>query len=124
MPYNKSIIKSFIYAFEGIFYALRDNRNIRIHFIVAVLVVFAGVFFRVNRFEMGIIGIMILLVIMAEMINTAIEEMVDLIVSEHRQQAKIAKDVAAGMVLVAVVGSVIAGIFIFTPHVIKLFGLD
>ena len=124
MPYNKSIIKSFIYAFEGIFYALRDNRNIRIHFIVAVLVVFAGVFFRVNRFEMGIIGIMILLVIMAEMINTAIEEMVDLIVSEHKVQAKIAKDVAAGMVLVAVVGSVIAGIFIFTPHVVKLFGLD
>ena len=123
MPYNKSIIKSFIYAFEGIFYALRDNRNIRIHFIVAVLVVFAGVFFRVNRFEMGIIGIMILLVIMAEMINTAIEEMVDLIVSEHKVQAKIAKDVAAGMVLVAVVGSVIAGIFIFTPYVVKLLGL-
>jgi diacylglycerol kinase len=49
--------------------------------------------------------------------------MVNLIVSEHRQQAKIAKDVAAGMVLVAVAGSVIAGIFIFTPHVIKLFGL-
>jgi len=123
MPYNKSIIKSFIYAFEGIFYALRDNQNLRIHFIVAIIVMFAGLFFRVNRFEMGIIGIMILLVIMAEMINTAIEEMVNLIVSEHRQQAKIAKDVAAGMVLVAVAGSVISGIFIFAPYVVKLFGL-
>lgn len=120
MPYNKSIIKSFIYAFEGIFYALRDNRNIRAHFIVAILVISVGIFFGVNRFEMGIIGIMILLVIMAEMINTSIEEMVDLIVSEHRQQAKIAKDVAAGMVLIAVVGSVIAGIFIFVPHILKL----
>ncbi len=122
MSYNKSIIKSFIYAFGGIFYALKDNRNLRVHFIVAIAIMFAGIFFRVNRFEMGIIGIMILLVIMAEMINTAIEEMVNLIVSEHRQQAKIAKDVAAGMVLVAVVGSVIAGLFIFTPHIIKLFG--
>ncbi|OGH19871.1 MAG: hypothetical protein A3D74_04540 [Candidatus Levybacteria bacterium RIFCSPHIGHO2_02_FULL_37_13] len=123
MPYNKSIIYSFIHAFEGIFYALRDNQNLRIHFIVAFLVVFAGIFFGVNGFEMGIIGIMILLVITAEMINTAIEEMVNLIVSEHRQQAKIAKDVAAGMVLVAVGGSVVAGIFIFAPYVINLFGL-
>ena len=123
MPYNKSIIKSFIYAFEGIFYALRDNQNLRIHFIVAIIVILTGVFFKVNRFEMGIIGTMILLVIMAEMINTAIEEIVNLIVNEHRKEAKIAKDVAAGMVLVAVVGSVIAGILIFTPYVVKLFGL-
>jgi len=121
MPYNKSIIKSFIYAFEGIFYALRDNQNLRIHFIVAIIVILTGVFFKVNRFEMGAIGIMILLVIMAEMINTAIEEIVNLIVNEHRKEAKIAKDVAAGMVLVAVVGSVIAGIFIFTPYVLALF---
>ena len=121
MPYNKSIIKSFIYAFEGIFHSLRDNQNLRIHFIVAIIVILTGVFFKVNRFEMGIIGIMILLVIMAEMINTTIEEIVNLIVSEHRKEAKIAKDVAAGMVLVAVVGSVIAGIFIFTPYVLALF---
>lgn len=120
MSYNKSIIKSFIYAFEGVFYALRDNQNLRIHFIVAIIVISVGIFFRVNRFEFGVIGIMILLVIMAEMINTAIEEMVDLIVNEHRKEAKIAKDVAAGMVLVAVVGSVIAGIFIFVPHILKL----
>jgi len=122
MPYNKSIIKSFIYAFEGIFYSLRDNQNLRIHFIGAIIVILTGVFFKVNRFEMGIIGIMILLVIMAEMINTTIEEIVNLIVNEHRKEAKIAKDVAAGMVLVAVAGSVVAGIFIFTPYIIKLFG--
>lgn len=123
MVNHRSLVKSFIYALEGIFYALRDNQNLRIHFIVAILVVFAGMFFKVNKFEFGIIGIMILLVITAEMINTAIEEMVNLIVSEHRQQAKIAKDVAAGMVLVAVVGSVIAGIFIFAPYLTKLFSL-
>ena len=122
MIYNKSLIKSFVYAIEGISHALKDNRNLRIHFGVGAIVIFAGIFFKANPFEMGVLGIMIMLVIMAEMINTAIEEMVDLIVSEHRQQAKIAKDVAAGMVLVAVVGSVIAGIFIFAPHILKLLG--
>lgn len=87
---HRSLSKSFIYAFAGVFYALRGNQNLIIHFIVAILVIFAGLVFRVNRFEMGIIGIMILLVIMAEMINTSIEEMVNLIVNEHREQAKIA----------------------------------
>ena len=70
---------------------------------------------------MGILGIMILLVISAEMINTAIEKMVDLITTEHRKEAKIAKDVAAGMVLVNSLGSVIVGLIIFIPHILALF---
>ena len=121
MFYNKSLIKSFAYAFEGIFYALNHNRNLRIHFIIAILVVIASIFFHVSPFEMGILGIMILLVITTEMINTSIEQMVDLIVSEHRKEAKIAKDVAAGMVLLTSIGSVIIGILIFVPHILKLF---
>ncbi len=117
---NKSIIISFKVAFEGIYYALKYNRNIRIHFIAAVLVIIASIYFKVNAFEMGILGIMILLVICTEMINTAIEEMVNLLVNEHRQEAKIAKDVSAGMVLLTVMGSVIVGILVFTPHILKL----
>ena len=70
---------------------------------------------------MSILGVVILLVISSEMINTAIEEMVNLITSEHKKEAKIAKDVAAGMVLVTSVGSVIIGFLIFTPYVFKLF---
>ena len=93
----------------------------RVHIIAAILVMTASLALRFTAFEMGILGTMILLVIMAEMINTAIEEMVDLIVDEHRKQAKIAKDVAAGMVLVATIGSVIVGIIIFIPHILKLF---
>jgi diacylglycerol kinase len=64
---------------------------------------------------------MILVVIVTEMINTVIEEMVDLIVQEHRQQAKIAKDVAAGMVLISAVGSLIVGFLVFGPHIYKFF---
>lgn len=118
---HRTLFKSFTYSFEGVSHAFRYNQNMRLHIIIAMLVIIAGLALKFTRFEMGIIGIMILLVIMSEMINTAIEEMVDLIVTEHRQQAKIAKDVAAGMVLVATVGSIIVGIIIFVPHILNLF---
>lgn len=117
---NTSLITSFKVAFKGIYYALKYNRNIRIHFITAFLVIAASIYFKVNTFEMGILGIMILLVICTEMINTSIEEVVNLLVNEHRLEAKIAKDVAAGMVLLTVIGSVIVGILIFTPYILKL----
>ncbi len=116
-----SLAKSFRYAFSGLYHSLKYNQNLRIHFLIAILVVIASITFRVNALEMGILGIIILLVIASEMINTAIEEMVDLITNEHRQQAKIAKDVSAGMVLLTTVGSIIVGFLIFTPYVIKLF---
>src|SRR3990167_10026222 len=114
-----SIVKSFKYAFEGILFSIKHNRNLRIHIVAAFLVILASLFFRVNAFEMGILGVMIVLVICLEMMNTAIEEMVDLIIQEHRQQAKIAKDVSAGMVLVVSTGSVIVGILIFLPYIIR-----
>jgi diacylglycerol kinase len=117
---NKSIITSFKVAFAGIYYALKYNRNIRIHFIAAFLVIIAAIYFKVNPFEMGILGIMILLVICTEMINTSIEEVINLLVNEHRLEAKIAKDVSAGMVLLTSIGSVIIGILVFTPHILKL----
>lgn len=121
MTDNKSIINSFKVAFQGIYYALKYNRNIRIHFILAFIVIIASIYFKVNAFEMGILGVMILLVICTEMINTAIEEMVNLLINEHRQEAKIAKDVSAGMVLLTAIGSIIVGVLVFTPHIIKLF---
>ncbi|MDP2585689.1 MAG: diacylglycerol kinase family protein [Candidatus Levybacteria bacterium] len=119
--YNKSLIKSFGYAFEGLFHAIKFNRNFKIHLVVALMVILLSIFFNVRSYEMGILGVMILLVILAEMINTAIEEMVNLITNEHRREAKIAKDVAAGMVLVTAMGAVVVGIFIFTPYILKLF---
>lgn len=118
---HRKLMESFAYAFNGVIYALRENQNLRIHFIVAIFVAVAAVFFHVDAFEMGILGITILLVIAAEMINSAIEQMVDLITSEHRKEAKIAKDVAAGMVLVTASGSVVVGLLIFVPHIFKFF---
>ncbi len=121
MDYGKSLLSSFRYALEGIWHALKYNRNLRIAFFVAMLVGLLGLFFQVTSLEMVILVIAILLVILSEMINTSLEEMVNLITNEHKKEAKIAKDVAAGMVLVATVGSVIIGSIIFTPYILKLF---
>lgn len=115
------LVKSFRHAFSGLFFSLAHNQNLRIHFAMAIIVIIASILFKVNAFEMGILGVMILLVIVAEMINTAIEEMVNFITVEHRKEAKIAKDVAAGMVLLCALGSIIVGILIFLPHVLKIF---
>lgn len=120
IDFNK-LYYSFHYALQGIRHALKNDQNLRIHFVVAALVIIASLIFHVNPFEMGILGIMILLVLAAEMINTTIEEMVNLITTEHRKEAKTAKDVAAGMVLLIASGSIIVGFLIFAPHIEKLF---
>lgn len=120
MNTNATLLQSFKYAFEGIYFAIKLNRNMRIHLTVAVLVILASIYFKVSAYEMGILGVMIVLVICTEMINTALEEMVDLIINEHRKEAKIAKDVGAGMVLVASMGAIIVGILIFTPHIVRM----
>jgi diacylglycerol kinase (ATP) len=116
----KKLIKSFKYAIEGINYSLNHDQNLVIHFIAALFVILASIFFRINAFEMGILGIMILLVIVTEMINSTMEKMVDLITKEHRVEAKIAKDVSAGMVLITAIGSLVVGFLIFMPHILKL----
>ncbi len=118
---HKHLYFSFHYAFAGIWYAVRFNQNMRIHFTAAILVLIAAYFLKVTGVEMAILGLLILLVIGAEMINTAIEEMVDLITKEHHEEAKVAKDVSAGMVLVTAIGAVIIGLFIFLPHVVSFF---
>jgi len=117
----KKLIKSFKYAFEGIDYALNNDQNLVIHFIAASLVIIASIFLDVSPYEMGILGITILVVIATEMINSAIEKMVELITKEHREEARIAKDVSAGMVLLTAIGSVIIGILIFLPFILRLF---
>lgn len=117
----KKLSGSFRYALKGIGYVFSHDQNLRIHFFIGVIVIIVSILLGLSTFEIGILGIMILLVICTEMINSTIEQMVDLITTEHRKQAEIAKDVAAGMVLTTAIGSLIIGILIFTPYVLKLF---
>ena len=115
----KRLVLSFHYAFEGIAHAFFNDQNIRIHTFIAVVVILAGIFFHVSSMEMIILVMMISIIFAAELANTAIEEMVDFIVKEHHPEAKIIKDVAAGMVFAAATGAVIVGLYIFIPHIIR-----
>jgi diacylglycerol kinase len=117
----KRFFKSFKYAFEGIHYAFKNDQNLFIHLLFAFLVINVSIYLRVLPYQMAILGLTMMMVITAEMINSAIEKMVDLITKEHRQEAKIAKDVAAGMVLVTALAAAIIGTLIFLPYVLKLF---
>lgn len=118
---GRRFIKSFKYAFEGIHYAFKNDQNLLAHLLVAFLVINASMALRVSPYEMGILGLTIMMVISAEMVNSAIEKMVDLITKEHRQEAKIAKDVAAGMVLLTAFAAFVIGTLIFLPYVLRLF---
>ncbi|TSI03326.1 diacylglycerol kinase family protein [Lysinibacillus sp. BW-2-10] len=108
------LIKSFGYAFYGIFTALKEQ-NMRIHIISAMIVVFAGFLTGLSTTEWLFIIVAISLVIGAEMVNTAIESVVNLASPTFHPFAKQAKDVAAGAVLVFAISSVIIGLLIFIP---------
>ena len=110
---TKRIVDSFNYAIEGIIYAIKTQRNMRIHFIIAVIVLFSSIFFNLSKMEILVLLITIALVIIAEMINTSIEATIDLITDKYHELAKIAKNVAAGAVLVSAVNSIIVAYIIF-----------
>lgn len=109
---------SFQHAVEGIITAFKSQPNFRVHALAAVVVVMAGWYWQLNSSEWAVLVFTIALVVVAELINTAVEATVDLLVEQHNHYAKIAKDVAAGAVLVSAVASVIVGIFIFLPKII------
>ena len=112
-PRKISMIKSFNYAVEGIIYSLMSQRNMRVHYIFAVAILFASLFFELTRIEMAILFISIVFVVVSEMINTAVESAVDLTTTEYSPLAKIAKDVAAGAVLIAALNAVATGYLSF-----------
>ena len=111
----KSLIKSFGYAFRGIFTALTKERNMRIHTVCMLYMyffLFAFDFFEISDAQLSVIFLANGLVIGGELINTAIERAVDLYGDEHTENGKIAKDCAAGAVLVFAIFSVLCGVAI------------
>lgn len=113
-------IKSFGNAFRGIFYAFKTQHNIWIHSLAVVVVVIAGFFFKLDAIEWGLVVLAIGLVLTAEMINTAIEWLMDLVSPGYSEKAGLIKDVAAGAVLIAAVISVIIGAMVFLPKLLNL----
>ena len=113
----KKLVDSFNYAIEGIIYSIRTQRNMKIHMLTTILVLTATFFFDLSKIELLIITITITLVIVAEMINTAVECAIDATTNFYHPLAKIAKNVAAGAVLVTAINSVLVGYIIFWDRV-------
>jgi diacylglycerol kinase (ATP) len=109
-----SLIDSFNYALEGLIHVLRTHRNMRIHFAVAVAVLVAAVWKGVNRFELIALLLAITFVLVAEMINSAIEQTIDLSTTSFDPLAKLAKDIAAGAVLIAAINAIAIGYLVFS----------
>lgn len=114
---SRSLIKSFNYAIDGIVYSLRTQRNMRIHFAVAAGVLTAGLIVGVSRVEFLILLFSISLVIISELVNTAIESAIDVVTTAFDPLAKIAKDVAAAAVLIASLNAVFVGYLVFLSRI-------
>ena len=116
---SKNLMQSFGYAFEGIGYALKTVNNLKIHLLFTLLVIVGGIFFELSPTEFYVCLIFVALVISLELINTAIEEVVDLASPEIHPIAKRSKDVAASAVLFSAVVSFIVGVSIFLPKIVE-----
>ncbi len=110
---SRSLLWSFNYAIQGIVYALRTQRNMRVHFLTAAAVLAGAVVLDISRLEMIALLFAIGLVLTAELVNTAIEAVVDLVVDRPDPLAKVAKDVAAGGVLISALIAVAVGYVVF-----------
>jgi diacylglycerol kinase (ATP) len=108
---------SFRYAIKGIGAAFRSEQNMQLHVLAAVLVVLAGLFFDISRSEWGLIALAIGLVSSAEIMNTAVETVVNLVSPEQHPLAGKAKDLAAGAVLVAAITALLIGLLVFGPKI-------
>lgn len=109
----RKLIESFKYAISGITYTLETQRNMRIHFVAAICAICLGVFMNLTKTEILVLFLTISLVIVTEMINTAIEKTIDMFTKEYHPLAKIAKNVAAGSVLIAAINAIIVAYLLF-----------
>ncbi len=116
---NKSIINSFKNASIGIISGIKKERNMLIHFIIMLTVIICGLLFGISTNEWIICVLLFSLVIGSELINTAIENTVNICSPEYNKLAKVAKDTSAGAVLVFALAAIICGLIIFVPHFIK-----
>ncbi|MFC1511151.1 diacylglycerol kinase family protein [Candidatus Margulisiibacteriota bacterium] len=114
----RKFIKSFSFAREGAQHALKTQRNLWIHFMAGLLVLAFAAWLRISRLEFAVLVGAIFGVIVTEMLNTAIEELVNILSPEHRTEAALAKNVAAAAVLLASLGAVVVGGIIFIPKVV------
>ena len=115
----KKFVRSFGYAIDGLKLAIMVDQNVRFHLIVGTLVLTISILLKVTKSELLFVVFAIFFVVITEMMNTAIEEMTNLIIKEHRVEARIAKDVAAAAVLLSALFAIVVGIAVLLPYVLN-----
>jgi diacylglycerol kinase (ATP) len=113
---RKGFKQSFVSAFSGLFYVFRHERNMRIYLPAAGLVFFFSWYFPLERFEIVAVIMAVFVVFIAEMFNTAVEKVVDLLTRHYDPVARIAKDAAAAAVLISSFFALVVGLVVFIPH--------
>lgn len=111
--------RSFREAFNGLKHAFSEHPNFRIHLMFSLLVIFLAWYYKISRFDTLILILTIIVGFAVEFLNTAVESVCDLVTIEFRKDIKIAKDVAAAMMLVTALGSIIIGVLVFYPYIFR-----
>jgi len=114
-------LRSFGYAMKGIALVIRYEHNARIHLVSAMAATAMGILLHINRVEWVLVILCVGLVIVTEIVNTAIEKLVDLVSPQQSEQAKVIKDISAAAVLVSACIALLTGLVVFLPHLIRLF---
>lgn len=116
--YNRNFADACKNAVNGIGYSIKSQRNIRIQLVMAIIIIIIGFIAKLNTFECIVLTFAICLVIIAEMINTAIETTVDLYTDKYHPKAKLAKDVGAGAVVISAINALVVAYFLFFDRIV------
>ena len=117
----KKFFLSFTFAVKGLKYAYRNEQNLAFDVGMSLLVIIAGILFKISISEWALLALTIGIVLSLELVNSSIEAVVDLVTEEYHPLAKVAKDTSAAAVLVSAVASVVVGLIIFLPKIINIF---
>jgi len=120
------LVESFSCAIEGVLYVLKTQRNMRVHFSAAAVIIVAALVLNISRMELLLICIAIFFVLFAEMVNTAAELTIDLISETYHPLARLVKDIGAGAVMISSINAIVIGYLVFAHYLEKpvLLGVD
>ena len=118
---DKRLVDSFNFAIDGMISALRNEKHMKVHILAAIVIVILAILINASKVEILVISLSVCFVIITELINTAVEALVDLVSPERHPLAKLAKDVAAGAVLVAAINAVCVGYLLFYDKLLDIF---
>lgn len=116
------LLKSYSYALKGLFKTFHEEQNLRIQIFAGLIVLFLGIYFSISRLEWVILTLAVCLVLTAEIINSAVERVTDVLKPRINSYVKEIKDIMAAAVLLSSLAAVIVGLIIFWPYAYKIFG--